>query len=70
MASLDDLERLRDLLWESIEETAPDRRAPLAAQLRGTLSEIVELGGDIAPVERNGLVDFQEALAKRKQSKA
>jgi len=70
MARLDDLEELRRLLWESIGETPPDKRAPLAAQLRGVLAEITELGGDAAPVERNGLVDFQQALAQRQQSKA
>lgn len=70
MSRLEELEDLRVVLWESIRETPFDRRAPLAAQLRGVLTEISELGGDAAPVERNGLVDFQEALARRKQSKA
>lgn len=69
MARLEELEDLRVVLWESIRATPEEKRAPLAAQLRGVLSEISELGGDAAPVERNGLVDFQEALAKRKQSK-
>ena len=69
MARLEELEDLRVVLWESIKETPHEKRAPLAAQLRGVLSEISELGGDAAPVERNGLVDFQEALAKRRQSK-
>lgn len=70
MSRLDDLEELRSLLWESISETPPDKRAPLAAQLRGVISEISELGGGAAPVERNGLVDFQQELAKRQQSAA
>lgn len=69
MSRLEELDDLRRLLWESIEGTPPDKRAPLSAQLRGVLTEIAELGGDAAPVERNGLVDFQEALAKRRQSK-
>ena len=67
MSRLSDLEELRSILWDSIEETPPDKRAPLIAQLRGVLTEIAEAGGDAAPVERNGLVDFQEALAKRRQ---
>ena len=43
MARIDDLRGLRDLLWASLAEADPDKRASLAAQYRGTLAEIDEL---------------------------
>lgn len=47
MASrLTDLERLRDLLWDSLSEADPEKRASLAAQYRGTLAEIEALSKD------------------------
>ena len=40
------LERLRDVLWESIEKADPEKRAPLAAQYRATLSELADVSKD------------------------
>jgi hypothetical protein len=37
---LSQLEALRDLLWESIQDVDPEKRATLAAQYRATISEI------------------------------
>lgn len=69
MARIDDLRDLRELLWLSIREADAEKRAPLVNQMRGVLSELAELG-DGAGGERTGLIDFQEALAERKQSAA
>ena len=66
MARIDDLRDLREILWASIKEADPEKRAPLVSQMRGVLAELAELG-DNAGVERTGLIDFQEALAGRKQ---
>ena len=44
---LSDLERLRDLLWESLSDATADKRAPLAAQYRATLSELEALSKDV-----------------------
>ncbi len=71
------MDRLAELEWllattrESIEQSDPERRAPLIAQMRA-LTEDIEAagGGEARPVERNGLIDFQEALAERKQPAA
>jgi hypothetical protein len=38
-----ELEALRIILWSSIQEVSPDKRAPLANQLRATLTELAEL---------------------------
>ena len=70
----EELERLRDVLWSSLESAPVDKRAPLAGQLRQTLRELDELtvgngaavgdeGGEAQ--EGNGLVDFQSRLAQR-----
>ena len=69
MSRKDKLETLLTIAWDSLGECPPDKRSPLIAQIRGILTE---LDGDAAPaqVERNGLVDFQEALAQRRQSAA
>lgn len=46
-----------------------DRKSALIAQLRGISEDIAALGGDSPKaVERNGLIDFQNALAERQQS--
>lgn len=67
MARIDDLRDLREILWESVKAADPEKRAPLVNQLRGVLSELADLG-DSAGGERTGLIDFQQALAERKQS--
>jgi len=46
MSRLGDLQRLREVLLESIDEAPADKRAPLAAQLRATLAEIESLDED------------------------
>jgi hypothetical protein len=40
---LDDLKRLRDVLWDSIESADPDRRAPLVARMESVLKQIEQL---------------------------
>lgn len=43
MARLDDLRALSELLWSSLEVCDAEKRAPLAAQYRATLTELAEL---------------------------
>lgn len=58
LSRLDDLKNLREVLIASIDEAEPDKRAPLANQLRATLAEIDELaasvpivgGGNVSPI--------------------
>lgn len=69
MTRRDDLERMRTMLWESIELSPAEKRAPLVAQLRGVVQEL-DASEDASPAERSGLIDFQEALGKRRQSAA
>lgn len=68
------LEKLRELevfTLDSLEESPVDKRSPLIAQYRAILSEIAALEGDAGEaVESNGLIDFQAALAERRQSAA
>ena len=45
-ARMDDLVRLRALLWESIESATPDKRAPLAARLESVIEQIEKLTPD------------------------
>ena len=59
MSRLGDLRDLREVLIASIDEAEPDKRAPLANQLRATLAEIDELagaepvvGGNVSPIEQ------------------
>ena len=67
------MSRREDLLWlldvtrASIEETDSEKRAPLIGQMRAIVAELDSLADD-GVVERNGLIDFQNALAKRRQS--
>lgn len=72
MSRLEKLRDLEEITRESLDEAAADKRSPLIAQMRGILSEIAELegsgGGEV--VESNGLIDFQAALAERRQSAA
>ena len=72
MSRLKKLRELEELTMEAIVSVDPDKRSPLIAQMRGILSEIAELegsgGGEV--VESNGLIDFQAALAERRQSAA
>lgn len=71
MTRLDDLRRLYDLTWDSLEEAPADKRSPLIGQMRAILAEIAELDPESkGAVETNGLIDFQAALAERQQSTA
>ncbi len=40
---LADLERLREVLWESLEAADPEKRAPLAARIESVLVQIETL---------------------------
>lgn len=64
MSRLDDLQVLRGVLIESIAMSDPEKRAPLAAQLRATLKEISELEAD-TPAEGGGLSPADEVRARR-----
>lgn len=68
MSRVEELTWLRDLTHESIEDAPIDKRAPLIAQHRAILAELEALGVGAVEPERNGLVDFQAELAKRRQS--
>lgn len=64
MARKDDLKALADLLWASLGEADPDKRAPLANQYRATLAEIEELSADEQKVG-----DPIDALAARRAAR-
>lgn len=42
-ARLDDLEAMRELLWESLQEAPADKRAPLFARLESVVEQIETL---------------------------
>lgn len=70
MSRLDDLRNLREVLIASIDEAEPDKRAPLANQLRATLVEIDELmgaepvvGGNVSPIA--AAIAAREARSKK-----
>ena len=64
LSRLDDLRNLREVLIASIDEADPDKRAPLANQLRATLVEIDELAG-VEPVVGGNVSAIEEARARR-----
>lgn len=45
MARIDDLEKARDLMWDSIRAADADKRAPLMNQWRALEATIAELAG-------------------------
>lgn len=69
MDRLDKLRDLEDLTMEAIVSADPDKRSPLIGQYRAILAEVAEIEGESPGevVESNGLLDFQAALAKRRQ---
>jgi hypothetical protein len=69
MSRRTDLEWLLEIARESINDSEPEKRAPLIGQMRAITSELESLGG-AESAEKGGLIDFQEALAKRRQSAA
>lgn len=62
-ARLDDLNDLRELLWSSIREADPDKRAPLAARL----SDVVEQIEKLTPTAKAG--DPVDEIAKRRSAR-
>jgi len=64
VSRLDDLRYLREVLIASIDEAEPDKRAPLANQLRATLVEIDELMG-AEPVVGENVSPIAAAIAAR-----
>lgn len=70
MSRIEELKDLKKIVWDSISEAPAEKRGPLVAQYRAILQEI-EAGSDPQQGEdRSGLIDFQEALDKRRQSAA
>ena len=68
MSRIEELKDLKRIVWDSIAEAPAEKRGPLVAQYRAILQEI-EAGSDAQQGEdRSGLIDFQEALDKRRQS--
>jgi hypothetical protein len=65
MASrLERLQSLADVLEMSLTEAEPDKRGPLAAQLRGTLADIATLESDDAKAG-----DPVDEIAKRRAAR-
>jgi len=60
---LEDLERLRGVLWESIETADPEKRAPLAARLESVIEQIEKL----TPQAKAG--DPVDEIAKRRTAR-
>ena len=62
-ARLADLKAMRDLLWISLGQADPDKRAPLFARLESVIEQIDRL----SPNERAG--DPVDEIAKRRASR-
>ena len=62
-ARLDDLKDMRDLLWESVRQADPDKRAPLFARLESVIEQIDAL----SPNEKAG--DPVDEIAKRRAAR-
>lgn len=62
-ARLDDLKDMRDLLWESVRQADPDKRAPLFARLESVIEQIDSL----SPNEKAG--DPVDEIAKRRAAR-
>lgn len=62
-ARLDDLNAMRELLWTSLSEADPDKRAPLFARLESVIQQIDEL----SPTEKAG--DPVDEIAKRRSAR-
>lgn len=63
-ARLDDLKAMRELLWSSLAEAEPDKRAPLFARLESVVEQIDRL----SPNEKAG--DPVDEIAKRRAARA
>ena len=66
MSRLDDLKDLRRVLLDSIEAVEPDKRAPLANQLRLALREIAELE-DAKPADLAVVSPIEQARLAREE---
>lgn len=62
-ARLDDLKAMRELLWTSLSEADPDKRAPLFARLESVIEQIDAL----SPNEKAG--DPVDEIAKRRAAR-
>lgn len=62
-ARLDDLGAMRELLWTSLSEAEPDKRAPLFSRLESVIEQIDRL----SPNEKAG--DPVDEIAKRRASR-
>lgn len=62
-ARLDDLNAMRELLWTSLSEADPDKRAPLFARLESVIEQIDRL----SPKKKAG--DPVDEIAKRRASR-
>lgn len=60
---LDDLKRLRTVLWDSLAEAPADKRAPLVARLESVLAQIEAL----APAQKAG--DPVDEVAARRAAR-
>ena len=60
---LDDLKAMRELLWSSLNEADPDKRAPLFARLESVIEQIESL----SPNEKAG--DPVDEIAKRRAAR-
>lgn len=63
MSRLEDLQRMRELLWESVEAADPEKRAPLVARLESVVQQIEQL----SPQEKAG--DPVDEIAKRRAAR-
>lgn len=64
MARIDDLNDMRELLWESVKQADPDKRAPLFARLESVVAQIESLE---PPTEKAG--DPVDEIAKRRTAR-
>lgn len=62
-ARLDDLKAMRELLWTSLSEADPDKRAPLFARLESVIEQIDKL----APSAKAG--DPLDEIAARRSAR-
>ena len=60
---LDDLLEMRSLLWDSLDEADPEKRAPLFARLESVIEQIEKL----SPVAKVG--DPVDEIAKRRAAR-
>lgn len=60
---LEDLNDMRELLWESVKQADPDKRAPLFARLESVIEQIEKL----SPAAKVG--DPVDEIAKRRSAR-